>query len=101
MDLNWGELLLGAGGASTVIGAYVLRKLKDIDQIPSLIAAVERQSECIEKMKVSVDGFSGELRALERAMYENQKNIALASQKVEAAFRQVDDLKESVRDLKL
>lgn len=90
--------LFGAGSAGSVVGAMMLWRIKkmwsNIDRIPELIKTTHSMDE-------SVKGFSGELRALERVMYKNQTDIAITAQKVDAAFRHVDDLKDSIRELKI
>ena len=81
--------LFGAGSAGTIIGTLMIWRVQrmwdHIDAIPQLIKA-------IKDMKTAIDGFSGELKSIERLMYSNQKDVAIVNQKVEAAFRNIDSI---------
>lgn len=90
--------LFGAGSAGTVVGSFMLWRLKqflsNVDEIPNLVRV-------IHELKTTVDGFAGELRSNERSIHKNHTSVAVTEQKVEAAFRQIDNLKDRMREFKL
>ena len=89
---------LGAGSAGSIVGALMLWRLKrmwtNIDAIPDLIKAVNSMDE-------SVKGFAGELKSLERSMYQNQTDLAVAKRDLQTAFKRHDELREEIREIKL
>lgn len=85
-------LLAGGGGPiiTGIIGWWIKGMLSDIKKIGEL-------EKTIIELKTSVDNFSGELKSLHNMIMQNNKEIAVADQKIQAAFRHIDTINREVK----
>lgn len=85
-------LLAGGGGPiiTGVLGWWIKGMLADIKKIREL-------DKHIQQLTTKVEMFSGELKLLNNMIMQNNKEIAVTDQKVQAAFRQLDSLNREAK----